>query len=359
MKHLMKPAEPSRRAQKGAATLLVALVLMMSLTVVTLSVAHTQLVEQRIASNDQWHTRLSLLAEAGLARASELLEREPDTLVWTLNRARHIQVSKAALGSDVTGVHTQLVLERPADSARFLFQQVTAVRDDGSGISAQASRIVRPLSVLSPLAEAAPPLILNGCVTSAGAHVDVRPRNADGDQPETAVWLNRDRPCPALPGLDLHGGSVADRLAGEDLWPMLFSVDREVFTAMSARQGELAEDERIYWTVQDGELAAGRWLHSLGTAARPVVLYFPPETGCPEFAPGVQVYGVVFIDSECTHSVATHSFAVYGSLAINGHLNAAGSDLQLNHIQIANPLQAQLQFPVLRSVVVPGTWRDF
>lgn len=58
-----------RHSQRGAATLLVALVLMMALTIVTLSVARTQLVEQRIANNHHWHTRLFLLADSGLAKA--------------------------------------------------------------------------------------------------------------------------------------------------------------------------------------------------------------------------------------------------------------------------------------------------
>ena len=45
---MMHPGYTPRHAQRGAATLLVALILMMVLTIATLSVARTQLVEQRI-----------------------------------------------------------------------------------------------------------------------------------------------------------------------------------------------------------------------------------------------------------------------------------------------------------------------
>ena len=42
---MMHPGYTPRHAQRGAATLLVALILMMALTIATLSVARTQLVE--------------------------------------------------------------------------------------------------------------------------------------------------------------------------------------------------------------------------------------------------------------------------------------------------------------------------
>jgi hypothetical protein len=44
---------------------------------------------------------------------------------------------------------------------------------------------------------------------------------------------------------------------------------------------------------------------------------------------------------------------------INGNFNATGALLRLNHIQVTDPRQTRLQFPILRSVAVPGSWRDF
>jgi hypothetical protein len=33
--------------------------------------------------------------------------------------------------------------------------------------------------------------------------------------------------------------------------------------------------------------------------------------------------------------------------------------MQLNNIQVADNRQTRLDFPILRSVQVPGTWKDF
>ncbi|MEA2080621.1 MAG: hypothetical protein U9P00_12325, partial [Pseudomonadota bacterium] len=97
----------------------------------------------------------------------------------------------------------------------------------------------------------------------------------------------------------------------------------------------------------------------LGTADRPVALVFSAETGCPEFSDGVRLYGVVFIDTDCPEPIAGYSFEVFGSLIINGKLNVWNTKLQLNHIQLADAQQTRLHFPVLRSVPVPGSWKDF
>ena len=58
----MKQLDPGRDAQAGTATLLIALVLMMSITIGTLSVARTLVVEQRMARNANGNTRLLLQA---------------------------------------------------------------------------------------------------------------------------------------------------------------------------------------------------------------------------------------------------------------------------------------------------------
>ncbi len=348
-----------RGIQQGAATLLVALVLMMALTVVTLSVARTQLVEQRIANNHHWHTRLFLLADSGLARGSQLLGHAQESLNWRFNPGRNTEVSQMTLTHAAPDVDTQLVLERRDRSAAFVTLQATSGRNDGSGLQARVSQNVRPLSVLSPLGESAPPLVINGCLTPATATLDVRPLNADLDHAGDAVWLNSDLHCPPMSGLDPHRGSMTELRLGDDLWPTMFSVDRDAFTTMAAQQTNLLARERSYRIVANQDLVAGRWAQSAGTSERPVVIYFPAETGCPGFAPGVEIYGVVFIDGSCTESVSSQSFAIYGSLMINGNLNATGALLRLNHIQVADPIQTRLQFPFLRILAVPGSWRDF
>ncbi len=106
-------------------------------------------------------------------------------------------------------------------------------------------------------------------------------------------------------------------------------------------------------------IVSGRWTQSMGSPTRPVVVYFPPEIECPEFSPGVRIYGIVFIDKSCKDPIANVRFEIFGSLVVNGNFNASGADLHFNHIQVADDRLTLLNFPVLRSVKVPGSWRDF
>ena len=356
---MVKQLKPGRDHQAGAATLLVALVLMMSITVVTLAVARTLVVEQRMASNDNWNTRLLLKAEAGLATGLAYLTGSLQAMAWQQATNNNTLVDKITVASAGPDIQTDVVFSRPTDSDQYIFIQVTSSRDDGSTLHAGVSQTVRPLSVLTPLAESAPPLILNGCLTSIPISFDIRPLNADSDQAGDSVWLGGDRPCSTLHLVDTHNGLIQTKITGDDLWPLVFSVSREEFESLATEQNRLADSDRNYWLAQDGDLNSGRWKRSLGSADRPVALYFSADIGCPEFSDGVRLYGVVFIDTDCPEPIADTGFEVFGTLVINGNLNTGDTKLRLNHIQLADAQQTRLQFPVLRSVPVPGTWKDF
>jgi len=356
---MVKQLKPGRDDQAGAATLLIALVLMMSITIVTLAVARTLLVEQRMANNDNWNTRLSYQAEAGLADGIAYLTRSMRAMSWQQATDNNTLVDKMTVDSAEPDIHTDVVFSRPADSDQYIFIQVTSSRDDGSTLQAGVSQTVRPLSILTPLAESAPPLILNGCLTSIPISFDIRPLNTDSDQAGDSVWLNGDRPCSTLHVIDTHNGLIQTKITEDDLWPLIFSVSRDEFNTLATEQSALADSDRNYWLAQDSDLNSGRWNRSLGSADRPVALYFSAAIGCPEFSDGVRLYGVVFIDTDCPEPIADTGFEVFGTLIINGNLNTGDTKLRLNHIQLADRQQTRLQFPLLRGVPVAGTWRDF
>lgn len=348
-----------RTRQHGAATLLTALLLMMSITVVTLSVARTQITEQKITNNDTWHTRLWLQAESALATGATLLGEKLDDPTWVKDTTKGIAVSTLSLDSSDPAIHTAIVLSRPLDSRQPVTVRATARGLEPSTLRVTVSQAFRPLSVLSPAAESAPPLVLNGCLLLSPFDFHIRPLNADSDVAGDAIWLNRDRPCPVPTGVDLHHGSITEKPFGHDLWTAIFSVDREQLAALAAKEAETLGHDRHYRVARASELHGGRWTGNVGSARDPAVLYFPPDLGCPGFADGVQIYGIVFIDSDCSLPITGNTLQLYGSLVVNGNLNIMDSRMKLGHIQIADALQTQLRFPVLRSVPVPGTWKDF
>jgi hypothetical protein len=346
-------------SQTGATTLLITLMLMMSVTIVTLAVARTLVVEQRMTDNQNWHTRLFLEAEAGLTRGLAFLNQADQTPWWQQMGDGDITIEAAGSGSVDGDVRTDVILKHLTEWDGYLRLQATARRNDGSDMAVRVSQFVRPLSVLTPTAESAPPLIVNGCLTPLPISVDIRPQGADSAAAGDAAWLAAGRRCSVLKNIDTHGGRLTPISMEDDLWSLVFSVSRETFASMATEQEALAEGERQYWMASEADLDAGRWDRSLGSADRPVALVFPATTGCPEFSPGVRLHGLVFIDSGCRQAIAGYGVAIFGSLVVNGGLNIRNSELNLNHIQSADPLQTRLRLPILRSVPVPGSWRDF
>lgn len=356
MKQLISPTQ---YGQTGSANLLITLVLTMSITLVTLAVAKTQLAEQRMSTNSHWHTRLSLEARSSWSNAIVNLVENFETINWAPapdnQGATHLL---SATTPDNSMLSTTMLLQI-APHSRFFDIQTTSTRNDGSGLFASFSQEVRLLTVLAPAAESPPPLILNGCITQASIGSDIRPLDSDTDVAGVAVWLASTQPCPAFTAIDLHQGNSRTQSLLQSLWSAVFTVSIEEFTAMAQAEQVLPAGERRFRVATPADFFDGRWTQSLGSPTRPIVLYFPEEIGCPEFSPGVRIFGIVFINASCPDPIADVRLEIFGSLVVNGDLNAGSADLQLNHIQVADNSLTLLNFPVLRSVKVPGSWRDF
>ncbi len=356
---MVTPRKSGARSQAGVTTLLITLVLMMSTTILTLAVARTVAVEQRMINNDNWNSRLFLRAESGMARGLAHLARSGTKLRRQRARDGGTLLKARVQGPTEVKVRTEVVLSDVPKSDGYLLLEASSRGDDGSGMEVHVRQLVRPLSVLTPTAESAPPLVIKDCLTSLPISLDIRPENGDSDGAGDAVWLNQDRPCTRWQNVDIHAGQVKKIRMPDDLWSLVFSVSRETFAAMAADQAGRPGRDRDYWMPADTELDAGHWHRSLGDADSPVVLVFPAATACPRFSPGVRVYGLVFIDSDCSEPFADYGVQIFGSLVVNGELNIRNTVLQLNHIQWADHQQTHLRLPILRGVRVPGSWRDF
>jgi len=345
--------------QIGSANLLIALVLSMSITLVTLAVAKTQLTEQRISANSHWHTQLSLEARSRWSDAVANLTDNFESLDWSPTAGSEELVNRSTFTTSDHSMLSSVMLLRDPPLSRYFDVHATSSRDDGSRLSASYNQAVRILTVLAPQAESPPPLILNGCLISASSRSDIRPLNSDTDYAGTAAWLSGAQPCRPLSAFEFHAGQVDERSLSQSLWSNVFSVSTEAFAALAEADLSLPAADRRYWLAGPANFANSRWTQSLGSAERPVALYFSAEVECPRFSDGVVIFGVVFIDNSCSDPIADVRMEIFGSLIVNGDLNAGTANLQLNHIQIADDNLMQLEFPILRSVKVPGSWRDF
>jgi len=346
----------TRRVQRGVATLLVVLVLMMMLTLITLSVARVRISEQQSGINQQWRARLFMTAESAL---EDTLSRLDTLRGWTPDPATGGERYHGDSPWHVAGIETRLTLQRFPPPARLLTLDISARRADHSGLRVRIRQAVRQLTVLSPLAEAAPPLVLGGCPVSPPADLQVYPAHADSDRAGAALWLGRGAACTAPGNTDLHGGATASLAIEGDWHDALFTLDRDAYADLAEQERALPPALRRYWQVRSTDLPGGRWSLSVGSAERHTLLYFPAETGCPKFSDGVRIYGFVFIEAPCPGPIAANRLDIYGALVIRDRPALAGGHLRLAHLQTLRPEQPGYSFPVLRNIRVPGSWRDF
>lgn len=344
--------------QRGAASLLVALVLMTAVTLITLAVARTELAEARIVGNQHWHARLATVAESGWQRATAVVTGASATLTWQPEPGTDALLSRTTPTPTVAGVETTLLYRRADNTSPLIDIQATSAQPGATGLAARVRQTVRLLTVLSPLAETAPPLVINGCLTTTEA-MDIRPIDSDRADAGDAVWQFHRGRCRFPARVDRHGGGDVEKALEGELWSTIFSVDRDAYARLAAAERSLAPDQRRYWLVDPAPGSAPRWDLSLGSAGRPVVLVFPAAVGCPRFTAGVRIFGIVFIDAACDTPLATSTLEIIGSLVVNGAVNAAHAHVQLSHIQVADHTRRQLALPVLRAVRIPGSWRDF
>jgi hypothetical protein len=345
--------------QRGAASLLIALVLMMAITLVTLSVANTQLNEQRLSSSSGWHTRLAMQAKSGWHEAVVLLLDQYETLDWSTTPEGKLLHQRMHDHADQS-IHTLTNLTRAPDTDWLVDVTTTAQRNDGSKLAANYHQWVRLLGVLTPAFESPPPLVINECPLSSPLG-DIRPLHSDSDSAGTSIQLTGPDSCATLAGLDLHAGMLLHQPVDNPLWSEIFSISEESFATLAESDRGLPENQRRYWQVEPAELIANRWTRSLGSTSQPVALYFPPSLGCPQFADGVHIVGIVYMEraANCTQPLAVTRLQVSGSLIVSGPVDTGSAELQLNHIQNEDTRMTRLAFPALRAVPVPGTWRDF
>jgi hypothetical protein len=351
--------QPLLKLERGSVSLLVALVLMVAMTLVTLSVARTQLTETRLAGNARWYTLLFSIAESEWERATAVLTDTPEQLVWTSSSAGNELKSHTKIRNTAEGVETALLYDRADSGSRMVDIQTISSQSGRIGLAARTHQTVRLLTVLSPLAELAPPLVIRGCLATESANIHIRPINSDTDAAGDALWHYASAPCPAFESIDLHGGRIARKPIEGPLWSNFFSISRDDFAQLALSDLSLPMAQRRYWWVAPSSLVGGEWHYSLGSADKPVVVYFPQTTGCPRFSAGVRIFGVVFIDTACAQPLASTRLELVGTLVINGNANSGHASVQLNHIQAADRQQSQLSLPTVKVVKIPGSWKDF
>ncbi|WP_297528585.1 hypothetical protein [Thiohalobacter sp.] len=351
--------------QRGSGTLLVALMLLFSITALLFDVAQGTGESQRASRLLAQQQAARAAAEAGLAWGRRWLIERP--VAWLpagggLEIGAPGRAAPALPAPDGDRFGINVAFARHAADPRFVRVVADAQLRGIPEIHGRVSAWLRPASVLTRAGEQAPPLVVDGCLSRPHSGADVRPQGLFSLQPGTALASSGPAGCHAPGAANLRGGAIqGGAFTGGGLWAHLFAVSRAELQQLAADEVArgLPPAARRYWWATAADLAAGQWRRSLGRPTAPVVLVFPAALGCPQLGGGAQVHGVVVIEAPCPGGPPWGHFTLFGTLAVGGNLNRLSPGVRLAHIEQAAGQPPRLALPIIEAPQVPGSWRDF
>lgn len=351
-------------AERGVASLLTCLALIIASIALAISVAHTATLEQRMARNSLLAEQAQQAANAGLNFGSAWLKTHRP--VWlSLPSGSEIATPSISLppltSSSGDNFAINLTFERISGWQGYILVRAIAAPSGAPEVEARASHYLRPLGVLTGAGETAPPLIVDGCVDLSLAS-DLYPAFADTADAGAALKSSEDAGCLHSGGASLHGGTLEGSVFPIDArWDYVFSVPRDELQALAAEQAAAAlpPTQRDYWWASATDLHAGEWRQSVGSPQQPIILVIPAELGCPRFSGGAQIIGLLYIEADCTGAPVWGDVRLYGSLAVTGQFNSLGPTSRLAHIGQYPGGPARIEPPPLDVIQLAGSWKDF
>jgi hypothetical protein len=356
-----------RPPQRGAATLAIALVLLIATTLMSFALARTSLLEQRILQNELRAAEAFHRAEAVLERGLlDLHYTRIPGLSWQIGDPGHENAALGTAGlvlpSALSKEHYQYQLGVRRATAAPDFMELSAAAQGAGGVGARLRQYVLARWALS---RELPPMVLDGCLGNSGGGLQFFPASQNPVSLAT-TQANPGGACIDASTLDLQGGGIEDHHAGAGaLWDTLFDLDKAEHRQRSAREqaavsaGELAASERGYYWVDD---VGTQWPGHFGSAEHPVWIVFSATAHCPALPDGLLIHGIVYYETgmpgQCD-ATTWGQIELYGSLLVEGDLVNLGAGSRFLHYEHARPEGLAANLKPLRVARIPGTWRDF
>lgn len=371
----MKKYFPSKQQitparQKGVVTLMMSMIVMIAVTLLSIYTAKTAVIEQRISANEYRAMEVNQAASAGLEYALIWLGTSGNTVSWAAGINPACSGTFDEIGSisgpDITAANSDTY------NLSIVFCRNVAVNDNVIQVASTASATSDPTlsKTVRVYTRAMPgpvrpgftgaPLTLSGCLSNVLGNPDVVP-NASGIAIETKV---SQLPCIDLGHFDQDGdgdvdpdGTVENTIPdAQDMWDYVFTMTRAEIQALADAEeaAGIPDSQRRYVWITD----TANFHRSIGSPTNLAVVVFAASANCPKINGGQNIYGVVFIDSDCPAANGFGGADFYGSAVVNGDINK----LNANTDFYANSGLAPLTGPTFPAGFAPreiGTWNDF
>ncbi|GAB6141382.1 hypothetical protein JCM14076_21110 [Methylosoma difficile] len=391
--------------QRGAVTLLTALMLLMGLTLMTLTTSRTNLIDLQITGNDIRSREAKEAAEAGLeygiAWGSRNLIATGETHCPNAPGCPALEPI-TGLTSGETYQITDLVFNK---SNNFIKVTSTATGSDAN-ITATAESFIaqaRNQKLFKAQSSSPPPWVIASCITTpatgnpgiylsnAGNPAVISGTSANSaclpaGHLNTYLWTDDD-----LDGVkeDNEQGANTPFITntfsgcpgGSCAWLHTFDMSLADAKQAASDAGHVfsgsipcgaSAEPSIYVIDNSGSInradISGGCLSNgdanLGTASEPVLIIVPASAGCPTFNGGITIYGIVYY--ETTSACASQGWggaSVYGSVIWEGNVdrpNANSVFVESNYGNDGETLDSRFKFGnISQANRLPGTWKDF
>lgn len=385
-----------RLSQRGAATLFVVVVLLLLMTILTLTVNRNSVIEQQMTGNDILAREAQEAAEAGLEYG--LAWAGKNAITWigdsmTCPIASGCPILETITGSSSGENYTisELTYIRTSNTSDFIKITSTSQGVNDPTITASSLVYIKLGGLLTSTGKLPPPLVLDGCLTSATGTPDIYPKwyDLNGDEIQDAGEIGAaiitSQPedvggyycldyCGLVGGcsattvgignghLDLNGGVLTNDEVFPDndadgngtIWEYYFDVTPAQYQA--AASTTLSTAAGAYYLKSTEDWAGGTYGSPSGT----VILVF--EKGCPKPIGITTIYGIIFYQevNGCVSEPMNGwgNVVVYGSIGANGGIDKINANLEIHSVGSVLGPAAITDIPISVSKL-PGTWSDF
>ncbi|MEZ0149376.1 MAG: hypothetical protein AB9Q22_04665 [Candidatus Reddybacter sp.] len=207
-----------------------------------------------------------------------------------------------------------------------------------------------------------PPLIVEKCIPD-GAALGTPDITSDTVAVATIRGDSSDGDCLNAGHFSITGGGIVGEPTNDtsdsSLVEALFGSSDAVYNIQEAASIEeaagiaLADRGVIYVTETTP------WGDSVGSLNSPVILFFSEESGCPAINGGTIVFGLVYYeapDAGCDNQ-GTGSSTVFGTVAYEGDLTKINANIEM--VQVNFGTGGENTDSVKTIAPLPGSWRDF
>ena len=391
--------------QTGAATLMVSAVLLLLLTIMSFTAARVGMQQQRLAGTDVRNREVREAAEAGLETALAWL-RENKCNGGACNPGACTEAPCFTNPASITmdsGYTYDLAVTFASRPGRYLLVRSTAVTQEDNTIRGAVEHLIRQTDYLTINGHKAPPIVVDGCMTSPGGSPNIYPRpggtaalslatdtpgdgssgsclelDGTGHVFKIEVQTCKDGPDRVTCGLGGHGFDVpnpGNYLAGDAMaiaepkaWNYIFDIPYSEAKALAAAAGQVYASDTAVPNGPPGDVPfihytadtpfSGNNPKIYGSPDKPVVLIMSGSS-CPKFNGGVTIYGFLYYEAPAGGCNGWGGADIIGSVVFEDDVTDLNANT--NFYDLLNLKGSETGDPILLDDVakVLGSWRDW